>query len=550
MLASTEAPPRLSDVRIIELSMGSLVAGTKYRGTFEDRLKAIIKEASENPGIVLFIDEIHTLVGAGRTEGGSLDAANILKPALARGEINVIGATTLSEYRKHFESDSALERRFQPITIEEPSTEATVELLHKVAPKYAEHHGVEIDSDALAACVHQAIRFIPDRRLPDKALDLLDEACAEASLSDRPVVTAEIVAEALSERTGIPVGKLTEAERARMINIEAELGKQVIGQATAIRHVCNTVKLSRAGLRDPGRPRGVFLFVGPSGVGKTALARTLSNFLFPEGSAFIKLDMSEYSDKFTASRLVGAPPGYSGHGEEGQLTGPLRRRPYSVVLLDEFEKAHQDVQTMFLSLFEEGTITDSEGRRVEAQEAFFIMTSNVGSETALKGRVGFGGGTEEMSREILLEKIREYFRPELINRVDEVVPFMLLNDDALQKIVAIQLKDLQKRALAEGVDLTWTEDVIGLCVKARKDPAYGARPVLRAIDDLVAEPLGHTLLEIGANSPRSYRAEVVDGSVIFTAQNTTQNDANKPDSIVSESPKDTAGDETPEEEPA
>jgi ATP-dependent Clp protease ATP-binding subunit ClpC len=462
-------------------------------------------------------------------------------PALARGEINVIGATTLAEYRKHFESDSALDRRFQPINIEEPSTEATVELLRKVAPKYAKHHDVEIDSDALAACVHQAIRFIPDRRLPDKALDLLDEACAEASLSDRSLVTAEVVAEALSERTGIPVGKLTEAERARMINIEVDLGRRVLGQAHAITHVCNTVKLSRAGLRDPGRPRGVFLFVGPSGVGKTALARSLAEFLFPEGNAFIKLDMSEYADKFTGSRLVGAPPGYSGHGEEGLLTGPLRRRPYSVVLLDEFEKAHQDVQTMFLSLFEEGTITDSEGRRVEAQEAFFIMTSNVGSETALRGRVGFGGGVEGMNRDLLLDKIREHFRPELLNRVDEVVPFHLLDDEALGQIVSLHLTELQSRSRAEGVDLTWSDEVIGQCIAARKDAAYGARPALRAIDDLVAEPLGHKLLEIGANSPRAYRAEVKDGEIIFIPQNTVQKDTNAARNTIKA---------PPEEEPA
>ena len=514
LLVSDAAPARLRGVRIIELSMGSLVAGTKYRGTFEERLKAIIKEAKAHPGIVLFIDEIHTLVGAGRTEGGSLDAANILKPALARGEINVIGATTMAEYRKHFESDSALERRFQPINIEEPSVEATIELLRKVQHHYAEHHLVVVDPDALSACATLAVRFLPDRRLPDKALDLLDEACAEASLSGAAEVTASMVAQVLAERTGIPVGKLTAEERERISNIEKHLAERVTGQEDAIHQIANTVRLSRAGLRDSRRPRGVFLFVGSSGVGKTELARALADFLFPEGNALIKVDMSEYGEKFTSSRLLGAPPGYAGHGDEGQLTGPLRRRPYAVVLLDEFEKAHGDVQTMFLSLFDEGTVTDSEGRKVDAREAFFIITTNAGTEQAGRGRLGFGGGNPDEQRRIALERARTHFRPELLNRVDEVVWFHPLDEADLHAITRLNLERLRERALGEGVTLTWDESVVHRCALHEPDPAFGARPVLRAIDDLVAEPLGILLLR-DHDGHRTYHASVQDDAVVF-----------------------------------
>jgi ATP-dependent Clp protease ATP-binding subunit ClpC len=515
LLASDGAPPRLRGLRIIELSMGSLVAGTKYRGTFEERLKAIIKEAKANPGIVLFIDEIHTLVGAGRTEGGSLDAANILKPALARGEINVIGATTMAEYRKHFESDSALERRFQPIHIEEPSIDESITLLKEVQHQYAEHHDVEIEDEALGACVRLAVRFMPDRRLPDKALDLLDESCAEASLSGRPQVTSTMVAEVVSERTNIPVGKLTERERARISSVEAEIGKRVVGQHEAIAQVASTVRLSRAGLRDARKPRGVFLFAGPSGSGKTELAKALADFLFPEGNALIKVDMSEYGEKFTASRLLGAPPGYSGHGEEGQLTGPLRRRPYAVVLLDEFEKAHPDVQTMFLSLFDEGVITDSEGRKVEAKEAFFVITTNAGTEVKTSSRMGFGEASLDEQKAAAIDKIRRLFRPELINRVDEIVWFRPLDDGDLLEIARMNLLRLSERAALEGVHLTWDDGLVDLCARHKKDPAFGARPVLRAIDELVAEPLGKLLLTEEGQPGAAWRASVEGDQVRF-----------------------------------
>ncbi|MCB9688440.1 MAG: tetratricopeptide repeat protein [Alphaproteobacteria bacterium] len=518
-LAAPDAPERLRHLRILELSMGSLLAGTKYRGTFEERLKDILREARENPEIVLFVDEIHTLIGAGRTEGGSLDAANILKPALARGEVTLIGATTVPEYRKHFESDSAFDRRFQPIHVEEPTPEATVQLLERVAQLYEQHHEVKVASEALAACVKLAVRFVPDRRLPDKALDLLDEVCADVSLNapagqeEAPVVDAQCVARVVSQRTSVPVHHLTEVERDRLGRIEEELRSRVIGQDPAVAELAAAIRLSRSGLRAPHRPRGVFLFAGASGVGKTELARALADFLFPEGKALVKLDMSEYAERFTGTRLLGAPPGYQGHGEEGQLTGPLRRRPYSVVLLDEFEKAHEDVQTMFLSLFDEGTVTDAEGRKVHAHEAFFVLTTNAGSEVGRAGRLGFGGDSATSRRTAALERAKQRFRPELLNRLDGVVVFEDLDADDLEAIAELHLSHLARRAAEQGVTLTWTPEVRSLVATHGADPRMGARPVLRAIDELVAEPLGRALVE--GNDRRSVHAFLDEGRVTF-----------------------------------
>lgn len=513
-LADGDAPERLKNLRIIELSMGTLVAGTKYRGTFEERLREIIKEATSVPGIVLFIDEIHTLVGAGRTEGGSLDAANILKPALARGELTVIGATTMAEFRQHFESDSALERRFQPIMIDEPSHDDCVELLGKIKDKYEEHHGVVVDRGAIAACVTMSVRFIQDRFLPDKALDLLDESCAEASLSGLASVDEQVVAKVVSERTGIPVTKLTEAERSRMANIANTLRSRVVGQDAAVEHLANSVRLTKAGLRDPNRPRGVFLFRGGSGVGKTELAKALSDFLFPEGEALIRLDMSEYSDKFTGSRLLGAPPGYSGHGEEGQLSGPLRRRPYSVVLLDEFEKAHPDVQAMFLPLLDEGIITDSEGRSINARESFFILTTNAGTELHGKSKMGFGQTVVD-ARGVALEMLKPYFRPELLNRIDEVISFGDLGPESLRHIVGMKMEKLRGRAAERGITITWDDDVIDAVATSRSSTGQGARPAIRAIDELVGEPLGQLLLDQPAGARTVFHARVKDGTIAF-----------------------------------
>ena len=514
-LSGDNVPSRLRGLRIVELSMGNLVAGTKYRGVFEERLNKIIDEAKNNPGTVLFIDEIHTLVGAGRTEGGSLDAANLLKPALARGEITVIGATTIEEYRKHIESDSALDRRFQPVRVEEPNSDESLELLGRVKGRYEQHHGVEVSDAALDACVTLSVRYVPDRRLPDKALDLLDEACAEASLSEDAVVTPLTVAAVMSERTGIPAGQLSEADRALLLGLEQRLTATVKGQQQAVETIAKSVRLARSGLRRPDRPRGVYLFVGPSGVGKTELARSLSDTLFPEGNAFLRFDMSEYSDKFTMSRLIGAPPGYAGHGEAGQLTERLRRRPYAVVLLDEFEKAHPEVQTLFLSLFDEGRLTDSEGRTVDARQAIFILTSNAGTDHATKSRVGFGGQSNTIDKGLVLEGARQRFRPELLNRIDEVVAFSGLDSQALTGIVSHHLDKLAQRAAESGLTFTWDNAVVEHIAMHNEDRMMGARPALRAIEREIAEDLGVMLLR---QEVRAVHASMVDGCIRLTEQ--------------------------------
>jgi ATP-dependent Clp protease ATP-binding subunit ClpC len=510
-LVQDDAPERLKGLRIVELSMGTLVAGTKYRGTFEERLKDIVKEAKSVPGIVLFIDEIHTLVGAGRTEGGSLDAANILKPALARGELTVIGATTWAEFRKHVESDSALERRFQPIDVKEPSEAECLELLDRVRGVYEEHHEVEVDDGALQACVRMSVRYVPDRRLPDKALDLLDEACAEASLSAEPKVTLLTVARVIAERTGVPVDDLADADRARISHFESLLSKRVIGQDAAIGEIANAVRLARSGLRADDRPRGVFLFRGPSGVGKTELARALSDALFPEGDALVRLDMSEYTDKFTVSRLLGAPPGYAGHGEEGQLTGPLRRRPYSVVLLDEFEKAHPDVQAVFLSLLDDGRITDAEGREINAREAWFVLTTNAGTDQR-SGRVGFGGGGHAGDARAI-ESLKAWFRPDLLHRIDTIVSLDRLGPDALRVIAVRELERLADRAGRLDCALVWSDDVVDRLVAASADKDDGARAVIRMVAQQVGEPLGKLWFESGDALHPNWRAVVLDDAI-------------------------------------
>ena len=520
-----EGKDQLQGKRIVELNMGALIAGTKYRGEFEERLTGIIKEAS-NPNIILFIDEIHNIVGAGRAEG-SMDASNILKPALARGEISCIGATTIDEYRKYIEKDSALERRFQPIMVEEPGTDEAKEILMGLKAKYEGHHNVKISDSAIDAAVELSARYLPDRRLPDKAIDLLDEACSRKKVPvlsmyskgelkedfkdefEGSEVTGDDIAAVLAEHTGLPVKKLTEKERDRILNIEAELKKRVIGQDEAIAAVSKRIKMAMAHLTALEHPIGVFLFLGPTGVGKTELAKALAAFLFGSEKALIRLDMSEYMEKHTVSKLIGAPPGYVGYEEEGNLTGALREKPYSVVLLDEIEKAHPDVFGLFLQVFDEGRLTDSKGRTIDAKNAIIIMTSNIGSEVYLNFKTHPEEGewenlSDEDKRE-LENKVAGTFRPEFLNRIDELIIFKPLGREGLKEIAGLMLGDLKERLKEKEITLEVSDNAVEhLCIKGY-DAANGARPLRRVIERLVTEPLSERILS----------GELKPGSTVF-----------------------------------
>ncbi len=552
-LAKGYVPESLKDKILISIDLGSLVAGTKFRGEFEERLKGVIDEVKSSYGrIILFVDELHNLAGAGAAEG-SIDAGEILKPALARGEVQMIGATTIDEYRRHIEPDAALERRFQPILVEEPTEEETVEILRGLKDKYESHHGVEISDEALGAAAHLSHRYIADRFLPDKAVDLLDEAASQLRIettmlpddlrelelrlqeitregaaaveehdyeraaelrAEADVLQAEYrearerwleeggvrdatvgreeIARVVSARTGIPVGRMLKDEAERLLSMEASLHERVVGQDAAVVAVSEAVRKARAGLANPRRPIGSFIFLGPTGVGKTELARALAEYLFDDEDAMIRLDMSEYMERHATSRLVGAPPGYVGYDEGGQLTEAVRRRPYSVVLLDEIEKAHPDVFNMLLQLLEDGRLTDNKGRTVSFDNAVIIMTSNAGAHL-IPGPEEMRGREDEV-REQLMRELQTYFRPEFLNRVDEIIVFHSLGDDDLKRIAALILENLRRTAEAQEIDLRFSDAVVQRIAEEGRGSRYGARPLRRAVGKLIESPLSKEII--------------------------------------------------------
>jgi ATP-dependent Clp protease ATP-binding subunit ClpC len=557
-IVAGEVPDTLRNKHLYTLDLGALVAGSRYRGDFEERLKKVLKEITSRGDIILFIDEIHTLVGAGAAEG-AIDAASILKPMLARGELQTVGATTLDEYRKHLEKDAALERRFQPVKVDEPSVEHTIEILKGLRDRYEAHHRVTITDDALVAAAEYADRYISDRFLPDKAIDLIDEAGSRlrirtltspadlqeldleiertraakeaaidgqdfegaAALRDEekkllerrerreqewrtegmdtvPVVDAEVIAEVLSNWTGIPVVRLTEEETAKLLRMEDELHKRVIGQEQAIAAVSRAIRRTRAGLKDPKRPSGSFIFLGPSGVGKTELAKTLAEFLFGDENALIHLDMSEYMEKHTVSRLVGSPPGYVGYDEGGQLTEAVRRRPFSVVLFDEVEKAHPDVFNTLLQILEDGRLTDAQGRTVDFKNTILIMTSNLGTKGLTAPAVGFGAADdtslyEKMKRQVD-EELKRHFRPEFLNRIDETIVFHPLTRDEVGRIVDLLMRRVKQQMAVKGLDLELTDALKGWLAEKGYDPQLGARPLRRTIQRELEDKLSERIL--------------------------------------------------------
>ncbi len=500
-IASGDISAALAKKRILSLDIASVVAGTKYRGDFEKRLKGIIQEASENPDLILFIDEFHTIVGAGGASG-SLDAANMLKPALARGEFQCIGATTLDEFTKIVEKDGALDRRFQKIVVEPTGVQQSIEILLQLRPKYEEFHSLKYSDEAVEAAVRLTDRYITDKSLPDKAIDAFDEAGSMVRLSisrKKAEVSAEDIATVVSKMTGIPVNKVAESEGNRIVKMRTRLRSRIIGQDEAVETVVRAIQRNRAGLKDPHRPIGTFLFFGPTGVGKTQLARSLAEYLFDSEDNLIRIDMSEYMEKFSVSRLIGAPPGYVGYEEGGQLSERVRRKPYAVVLLDEIEKAHPDIFNLLLQVMDEGRLTDSNGRTVDFKNTIVIMTSNVGSREVQDYGSGIGFATAgkdvEVDRKGVVEKaVRKAFPPEFINRVDEQVYFHSLSRESIEEIIDIELKDLRERALEAGYKLIVTPAAKRLVADAGYDPAYGARPLRRAVMRYVEDPVSEFII--------------------------------------------------------
>ena len=576
LIVSNQVPDILRGKRLLTLDVSALVAGSKYRGEFEDRLKKCIKEVKEAGDIILFIDEMHTLIGAGSAEG-SIDAAAILKPPLSRGEIQVIGATTIDEYRKHLEKDSALERRFQPITVGEPNEEQALRIMEGLRDRYEAHHQVHFTDEALQAAVTLSDRYIQDRFLPDKAIDVMDEAGArmrirnmtlpdelremdgklrqirsdkdkaiaeqdferaaklrdqESAVKDERAaaekkwaedsqksvhqVTAQDIADVVSMTTGVPVSNLTEAETEKLLRMEGVLHERVIGQEEAVTALSKAIRRSRAGLKDPKRPAGSFIFLGPSGVGKTELSKALAEFLFSSEDALISFDMSEYMEKHSVSRLVGSPPGYVGFDEGGQLTKAVRQRPYSVVLFDEIEKAHPDVFNILLQILEEGRLTDAQGRTVDFRNTVIIMTSNVGArEISAPTTLGFSpegkaGLSDKEIKSRVMGEVKKLFRPEFLNRIDEIIVFKSLTQEQIVEIAKLMVADLRERLIAQNMTINLTDDAYKLIAKEGTDAAYGARPLRRAIQRLLEDPLSEELLEGKWTSGSVIQANVSD----------------------------------------
>ena len=505
----------LKNKRLVSLDLPALLAGTKYRGDFEERVKSVLRDVRRAGDVILFIDELHTVIGAGSAEG-SIDAANILKPALGRGEVQIVGATTPEEYRRHIEKDPALERRFQPVRVSEPDREGTLAMLEGLRPALERHHRVRIGDDALAAAHDLSVRYLSERFLPDKAIDLLDEAAAAARLEGASTVDAACVARVLSLWTGIPAEGLNEDETARLRDLETALSRRVVGQEEAVSAVARAIRRGRMGLRDARRPVGCFLFLGPSGVGKTELCRALAETVYGDEKAMIRLDMSEYMEKHAVSRLIGSPPGYVGYGEGGQLTEPVRRRPWSVVLFDEIEKAHEDVWGILLQIMDDGHLTDAAGRRVDFRNTLVVMTSNLGAKTIAERRppLGFGSGESgDGVRERVLAELRRTFRPEFLNRIDEILLFHRLERGALRAVASLLLRQLRERFAALGVALSVSEDALECLTEHANAEKSGARPLRRLLQREIEDPAAELLLSGALRAGGVLLAEAEDGQI-------------------------------------
>ena len=582
-IVSGEVPELLKDKKIYSLDLTGMVAGTKYRGDFEERIKKVIDEVKNAKDVILFIDEVHTLIGAGSAEGAA-DAANILKPSLARGELQIIGATTIEEYRKHIEKDAALERRFQPVMVDEPSQEEAIEILKGIKDKYEAHHKVKITDEAIESAVKLSTRYIGDRYLPDKAIDLIDEAASRVRLRsytapsdlkeledkkksveaeklsavnaqeferaatlrdeerklDKEIkdkkenwhdmagkshdeVTPADIADIVSSWTGVPVTQLSTEESDRLLHMEDELHRRIVGQDEAVEAVSRAIRRGRVGLKDPKKPIGSFIFLGPTGVGKTELCKALAAAMFGDENAMIRLDMSEYMEKHTVSRLIGSPPGYVGYDEGGQLTEKVRRKPYSVVLFDEIEKAHPDVFNMLLQILDDGVLTDGQGRRVDFKNCIIIMTSNVGAKLISQKQkaFGFAAGAKELEqnekeiKDAVMGELRNTFRPEFLNRVDDIIVFQRLTKENIKEIASRLLAVLQKRVEDMGIEVTFSDEAVSKIADAGFDDVYGARPLKRAIQSRIEDALSEEMLKGNVKKGGKYICNVKDDKFVF-----------------------------------